>query len=125
MAEARSWKGTPYELHGRVKGEGADCGTYLAEVLIASELVTREEMDRLFEEIGFYGHDWFCHSTSDPRRYLPRDDAQRQAADGGRGLSVDEDGTGEPGALEGGRLPALQPWRHCHQVASGDALHRR
>lgn len=70
VVEARSWKGTPYELRGRVKGAGADCGTYLAEVLIGSELVTREEMDKLLEEVGFYGHDWFCHETSYPKRYL-------------------------------------------------------
>jgi len=66
VMEARSWQGTPYHLGGRVKRAGVDCGTYLMEVLIACSLVTRAE----FEDLGFYGHDWFCHETSDPRRYL-------------------------------------------------------
>lgn len=63
VAEARSWKGTPYHLGGRVKGAGVDCGTLIAEVLIACELVPREDL-------GVYSHDWFCHTDSE--KYLFR-----------------------------------------------------
>jgi hypothetical protein len=70
VTEARSWRGTPYHLRGRVKGAGVDCATFPAEVLVASKLITREYMDELLKEAGFYGHDWFCHETSDPKRYL-------------------------------------------------------
>lgn len=73
VAEAVSWRGTPYHLGGRLKGGkgcGVDCGTYLTEVLVRSGLATRGEMDELLAEVGFYSHDWFCHETSDPSRYL-------------------------------------------------------
>jgi hypothetical protein len=70
VAEARSWKGTPYELGQRLKKGGVDCGLFLSEVLVLCGLVTREQMDELLREVGFYGHDWFCHESSDPGRYL-------------------------------------------------------
>jgi len=63
---ARSWLGTPYVLGGRVRGAGCDCGTLLAEYLIGIGAASREEL----EDLGFYGHDWFCHATSE--RYLLR-----------------------------------------------------
>jgi hypothetical protein len=66
VAIARTWIGTPYHLHARVKGAGADCATFLAEALIECGVMKREDI----EDIGFYSADWFCHEKSE--RYLLR-----------------------------------------------------
>lgn len=64
VAVARTWIATPYVLHGRVKGAGADCATFLAEVLIECGIVKRPDV----ENFGFYSHDWFLHCSDE--RYL-------------------------------------------------------
>jgi cell wall-associated NlpC family hydrolase len=58
VAIARSWKGTPYVLGGRIKGAGCDCATLLAEYLIEIGGATRAEL-------GIYSHDWFQHATEE------------------------------------------------------------
>ena len=58
---ARSWKGTPYVMRGRVKGAGVDCGTLLLEYLIEIGAAERED-------IPLYAGDWFCHTTDE--RYM-------------------------------------------------------
>ncbi len=63
IASANSWRGTPYHLKGCVKGVGADCFTFIAEVNVACGLMTREEL-------GFYSHDWFQHTTEEHYMYL-------------------------------------------------------
>jgi hypothetical protein len=64
VAIARSFIGTPYHLHGRLKGVGVDCATLLCEFLI--EIGAAQEKD--FVALGFYASDWFCHDKSN--RYL-------------------------------------------------------
>lgn len=61
---ARGWLRTPYVLGGRVRGAGCDCATLLAEYLIEIGASSREQL----EDLGFYSHDWFCHTSSE--RYL-------------------------------------------------------
>ena len=61
---ARTWLKTPYVLGGRVKGAGCDCGTLLAEYLIEIGAACKEDLQAL----GFYTHDWFCHTSNE--RYL-------------------------------------------------------
>ena len=61
VEEAKSWIGTPYHLKGRVKGAGADCFTFPAEVMIACGLFAREDLPP-------YQQDWFLHS--DEEHYL-------------------------------------------------------
>ncbi len=56
--EALSWKGTPYVKKGQLKGLGADCFTFPAEVMIACGLFTREQLPP-------YQHDWFLHTTEE------------------------------------------------------------
>src|SRR5262249_7468999 len=51
IAAARSWVGTPYHHHGRVKGVGADCATLLAEVYAEAGLRPRVEL-------GYYSPQW-------------------------------------------------------------------
>lgn len=58
VAEALSWKGTAYHLKARVKGAGADCFTFPAEVMIACGLFTREDLPP-------YQHDWFLHKKDE------------------------------------------------------------
>lgn len=38
IAEALSWMNTPFHWHGRVKGCGVDCGTYILEVFERAKL---------------------------------------------------------------------------------------
>jgi cell wall-associated NlpC family hydrolase len=64
VAIARSWLGTPYVLGGRMKGAGCDCATLLAEYLLEVGRASEDEL----HELGFYSHDWFCHTTNE--RYL-------------------------------------------------------
>ena len=58
VVEARSWLGTPYHHHGRIKGAGVDCAMLLAEVFEACGLVPRVDA-------GFYPVDWHEHRTEE------------------------------------------------------------
>ena len=53
-AEARSWLGTPYHHHGRVRGVGVDCAQLLAAVYEAVGLVSHQEL-------GNYPPQWHLH----------------------------------------------------------------
>ena len=61
---ARSYLSTPYQLGGRVKGQGVDCGTLLAEYLIE----IGADPGRELEKLPRFPPDWFHHADSD--RYL-------------------------------------------------------
>jgi cell wall-associated NlpC family hydrolase len=64
---ALAWKGTPYVRGGRIRGVGCDCGTLLAEYLVAIGACPVAEMDALLDDLGFLSNDWFCHA--DEERY--------------------------------------------------------
>jgi hypothetical protein len=51
-------------LGGYVKGAGVDCATFIACYLQECGFAKRSD----FDSVGIYGHDWFCHTTSE--RYL-------------------------------------------------------
>lgn len=53
-AEARSWIGTPYHHHGRVKGAGVDCAQILIAVFAACGVIDAFDP-------GAYAHDWHLH----------------------------------------------------------------
>jgi NlpC/P60 family putative phage cell wall peptidase len=57
VAEARSWKGTPYIHRGRVKGVGVDCGALLYEVY--GQLVQLKPFPRE------YAPDWAMHKENE------------------------------------------------------------
>lgn len=61
VIEARSWLGTPYHHHGRIKGVGVDCAMILCEVYEVVGLIP-------FVDPGVYPHDWHLHR--DEERYL-------------------------------------------------------
>lgn len=61
VAEAKTWLGTPYHHHGRVKGVGVDCAMLPAEVYHACGLIPRVEVDH-------YPIDWHLHRSEE--RYL-------------------------------------------------------
>jgi cell wall-associated NlpC family hydrolase len=61
VREARSWLGTPYHHHGRLKGVGVDCAMILCEVYHQAGLIP-------FIDPGAYPHDWHLHR--DEERYL-------------------------------------------------------
>lgn len=58
VAEARTWLGTPYHHHARVKGAGVDC----AQILIAvfAECGVIEAFDP-----GHYATDWHLHRSEE------------------------------------------------------------
>jgi len=62
LDEARSWEGTPYRWRCRIKGLGADCGTYLHEVMLQFyDIPPMPEGYRenwITEEDGTYWLDW-------------------------------------------------------------------
>lgn len=58
VAEARTWLGTPYHHHGRVKGVGVDCAMLLAEVFERCGVAPRIEP-------GAYAHDWHLHRSEE------------------------------------------------------------
>src|SRR5271156_2258434 len=58
---ARSWVGTPYHTAARVKGQGADCITFVSGVFEEAGLVPRIP-------IPYYPHDWHLHKSVE--RYL-------------------------------------------------------
>lgn len=55
VKEALTWVGTPYHLHGAVKGAGADCATLILAIYHAQGLC--EEANH-----GTLAHDWWLHS---------------------------------------------------------------
>jgi len=46
IAEGKTWLGTPYHPMARVKGAGADCATFIAEVCIALGLIPNIDIPR-------------------------------------------------------------------------------
>jgi len=54
VAEARTWVGTPYHHHARVKGAGVDCAQILAAVYEAVGLVPHLDL-------GNYSPQWHLH----------------------------------------------------------------
>lgn len=58
---ARSWLGTRYHHHARVKGAGADCLTLLAEVYHEAGIIGKVE-------VPYYPPDWNLHR--DAERYV-------------------------------------------------------
>jgi cell wall-associated NlpC family hydrolase len=54
VEEARSWVGTPYHHHARIKGAGVDCGMILAEVYERAGVLPHVDP-------GEYVADWFLH----------------------------------------------------------------
>src|SRR5438132_339596 len=63
VAEARSFRGTPYHLGGQLKGVGVDCATFLYLVLLNCGIVPAQELEHV-------SHDWFAHATEE--KYLYR-----------------------------------------------------
>ena len=61
VATALTWQNTPYRHMGRIKGVGADCLTFIAEVYHEAGLIPKIE-------IPFYPQDWMHHRESE--RYL-------------------------------------------------------
>ena len=61
VAEARTWLGTSYHHHARVKGVGVDCAQILCGVFEAVGMVERVET-------GFYPTDWHLHHSEE--RYM-------------------------------------------------------
>ncbi len=61
IAEARSWKGTPYQTKGRIKGVGVDCGGLLH--------VCYSKLTQLPPFPQDYAADWALHSEG-PELYL-------------------------------------------------------
>lgn len=62
IAEARSWKGTPYHLGSCIKGVGVDCAQFVAAVFKSAGIVPADEI------LGTYGHNWY--SSAKKERYL-------------------------------------------------------
>jgi len=59
LAEARRWLGTPYHHMGRMRGVGADCATFPAEVYAAAGVVAPLMIE-------FYPPDWHLHRPLRP-----------------------------------------------------------
>jgi cell wall-associated NlpC family hydrolase len=53
-SEAMSWLGTPYHHRARVKSHGADCATFIDEVMRAAGVWPDVE-------VPFYPLQWFLH----------------------------------------------------------------
>jgi cell wall-associated NlpC family hydrolase len=69
LVEARNWLGTPYHHMGRVKGVGADCATFPAEVYAAVGLIAPPDID-------FYPPDWHLHAALRPDQSRPKGPGQ-------------------------------------------------
>lgn len=54
VAEARTWRGTPYHHHGRIRGVGVDCAQILAAVYAEVGIV--QPLD-----LGNYSTQWHLH----------------------------------------------------------------
>jgi cell wall-associated NlpC family hydrolase len=63
IAEALSFRGTPYHAGAMVKGAGVDCASFILCVLQNCGLVNEEEL-------GVYSGDWWCHTTTE--KYMLR-----------------------------------------------------
>ena len=61
IKEALTWMGTPYHHHGRVKGAGVDCATFLLEVFESVNLIPHIDP-------GTYAPDWHLHRSEE--KYL-------------------------------------------------------
>ncbi|MBU3640021.1 NlpC/P60 family protein [Polynucleobacter sp. AP-RePozz3-80-G7] len=61
LKEAYSWMGTPYHVHGRIKGAGVDCATLLCEVYETVGLIPHVDP-------GYYTPDWHLHRAEE--KYL-------------------------------------------------------
>ena len=55
---ARSWVGTPYRHHARVKGAGADCANLPVAVYSAAGLMPAIDL-------GVYAPDWMLHRSAE------------------------------------------------------------
>lgn len=60
---AKTWLGTKYHHHAQVKGVGADCATFIAEVFFEAGLVERFEVEN-------YSPQWHLHRNSE--KYMNR-----------------------------------------------------
>jgi cell wall-associated NlpC family hydrolase len=60
-AIARTWLGTPFHDHARVKGAGCDCATFLLSVFEEAGLIPHTD-------VGHYSPQFFLHSAEE--RYL-------------------------------------------------------
>ena len=58
VAEAMSWLKTPYHAHGRIKGQGVDCGMFLVEVFERTKLIKPYDP-------GEYARDWHIHHSEE------------------------------------------------------------
>lgn len=58
IAEARTWLGTPYHHHARIKGVGVDCAQLLCAVFEACGMVPHVDP-------GFYAVDWHLHHSEE------------------------------------------------------------
>jgi cell wall-associated NlpC family hydrolase len=65
VAEALSWRGTPYHPRARVKGKqgGVDCALFLAEVYQRAGMIARVDPP-------FYPPDWHLHCREGDERFL-------------------------------------------------------
>ncbi len=71
VAEARSWIGTPYHHHGRIKGVGVDCAQILAAVYEVAGLVPHLDL-------GNYSPQWHLHRNEEVYlRWLENSGAKR------------------------------------------------
>lgn len=59
VAEALTWKGTPFIQRARIKGAGADCFTFVAQVMVNCGFY--DGGDRLPP----YHQDWFLHANEE------------------------------------------------------------
>lgn len=66
VAEALSWRGTPYHKSGLLKGIGVDCGTFPFLVYVACGIIPKEE-GFIFHDHSVVppGHDWFCNTDEE------------------------------------------------------------
>lgn len=58
VAEARTWIGTPYHHHARVKGAGVDCAQILIAVFSAAGVIDAFDP-------GPYARDWHLHRSEE------------------------------------------------------------
>jgi len=70
VAEAQTWRGTPYEMNQCVKGAGADCGRWMFGALQNCGLIDAATDVRTIE---IFGNNWSCNTDDEKyRRYIFR-----------------------------------------------------